>query len=284
MLRNLYSKACRLIAHRYDKLALKLHRAAVIYIDAYTNTEFDFRINGEMRVLDRLLPLCGDKPVVFDIGCNTGEWSQCCLERRSDIALHGFEIAAPIQEEIRRRLGRVPNFTLCCFGLSDRDDTVNCAYYAENSVLTSLVKDLPRRAGGKTLTPQFVEGRVERGDDYCRRSGIGHIDFVKVDVEGHEWEVLDGFGDMLAEKRIDALQFEFGFEAFITGRTLRQYVQRFNALGYTVGRVLTVGVYFSHESRQFERLAFGDYVAVRSDRPELIAALEPDNARMIYDP
>ncbi len=284
MFRDLYSKACRSIAHRYDGLALKLHRAAVIYIDAYTNTDFNFRVNGEMRVLERLLPLCGDKPVVFDVGCNNGEWSELALKRRGDIALHGFEIASTMQEEIKNRLGHNPNFTLCPFGLSDCESTVSFALYRDNPVLTSLVKDLPRRAGGTTLKPEIVEGHVERGDEYCRRNGIERLGFVKVDVEGHEWEVLDGFSAMLAERRIDALQFEFGFEAYITGRTLRQYMQRFTALGYTVGRVLTVGVYFSGEGQQFERLAFGDYVAVRSDRPDLIAALKPDNPRAIYDP
>ena len=53
--------------------------------------------------------------------------------------------------------------------------------------------------------------------------------------------------------------------------------------GYVVGRVLTVGVAFSEQGEQFERLAFGDYVAVRSDRTDLIKALSPDKP-IIYDP
>lgn len=284
MFRDLYSKACRLIAHRYDGLALKLHHAAVIYIDTYTNTDFNFRVNGEMRVLERLLPLLGIRPVVLDVGCNTGEWAELALQRRGDIALHGFEIAPPMQEEIQRRLGGNPNFTLCPLGLSDSETTVSFALYRDNSVLTSLVKDLPRRVGGKVLEPEIVEGRVERGDDYCRRNGIDRIGFLKIDVEGHEWEVLDGFATMLAERRIDALQFEFGFEVYITGRTLRQYDQRLRKLGYTVGRVLTTGVFFSDSGDQFERLSFGNYVAVLADRSDLVTALKPDNRNTIYDP
>jgi FkbM family methyltransferase len=284
MLRDLYERACRRIAHRYDRLALKLHRAAVIYIDAYTNTDFNFRVNGEMRVLERLLPLLGEKPVVFDVGCNTGEWAQRALQHRGDIRLYGFELAPVLLAEIERRLGNRPAFTLCRFGLSDRAGPVSFAYFPDNPVLTSLVKELPRRGAGHDALPaEIVEGRVERGEEFCTRSGIHHIGFLKVDVEGHELEVLDGFGAMLKERRVDVVQFEFGFEAYITGRTVRQFIARFMGLGYTVGRVLTVGVHFSDSGEQFERLAFGDYVAVRSDRTDLIKALGPDRP-ITYDP
>jgi FkbM family methyltransferase len=289
MFRDLYVKLCRRIAHRYDGLALKLHRAAVIYIDAYTNTDFNFRVNGEMRVLERILPLLGDKPgqappIVFDVGCNTGEWSELALKRRGDIRLYGFELAPALQEVIARRLGHVPNFTLCRFGLSDKAETVSFAFVPENPVLTSLVKDLPRRGAGHTAyKTEIVEGRVMRADDYCREQGIDRIGFLKVDVEGHEVEVLDGFGTILTERRADVVQFEFGFEAYITGRTVRQFINRFMDAGYVVGRVLTVGVAFSEQGEQFQRLAFGDYVAVLKERTDLIKALSPDRD-IIYDP
>lgn len=284
MFRDLYSKACRRIAHRYDRLALKLHRMAVIYIDAYTNTDFNFRVNGEMRVLERLLPLLGDNPVVFDIGCNTGEWSELALQRRNSIRLHGFELAPPLQQVIARRLGNNKSFTLCPFGLSDREQSVSFAWYPDNPVLTSLVKDLPRRSAGHAeLRQEMVEGHVMRGDAFCRQNGIDRIGFLKVDVEGHEVEVLDGFGSMFADGKVDAVQFEFGFEAYITGRTVRQFIKRFMDSGYIVGRVLTVGVAFSEHGEQFQRLAFGDYVAVRRERADLIKALSPDRD-IIYDP
>jgi FkbM family methyltransferase len=284
MLRDLYSRLCRSLAHRYDGLALKLHRAAVIYIDAYTNTDFNFRVNGEMRVVERLLPKLGDKPVVFDIGCNDGEWSELALKRRADIDLHGFELAPQLQDQIAKRFAGQANFKLCRFGLSDRTGDVSFAFYPDNDVLTSLVTDLPRRgAGHDRLRAVTVQGRVLRGDDYCAEAGVQHIGYIKLDVEGHEVEVLDGFERMFREKRVDAVQFEFGYEAYVTGRTIRQFYKRFTDLGYITGRVLTVGVQFSEQGEQFERLAFGNYVAVLKERADLIEALKPDRP-IRYDP
>ena len=40
--------------------------------------------------------------------------------------------------------------------------------------------------------------------------GIGHIDLLKIDVEGHELDVLRGAKETLEADRIDIVQFEFG--------------------------------------------------------------------------
>lgn len=39
------------------------------------------------------------------------------------------------------------------------------------------------------------------------------IDFLEIDVEGFEFEVLKGAEAMLADKRITTIQFEFGGRA-----------------------------------------------------------------------
>jgi hypothetical protein len=39
---------------------------------------------------------------------------------------------------------------------------------------------------------------------------VGRIDFLKLDVEGHELSILRGASRLLAEGRVSMLQFEFG--------------------------------------------------------------------------
>jgi len=50
---------------------------------------------------------------------------------------------------------------------------------------------------------------VIRFEDYWKSElGSENIDFVKLDIEGHELDALNGFGDAL--KFIKVIQFEFG--------------------------------------------------------------------------
>jgi hypothetical protein len=52
--------------------------------------------------------------------------------------------------------------------------------------------------------------RITTIDAFCRQRSIGRIDFLKLDVEGHELAVLQGAQDLIARDAIDVIQFELG--------------------------------------------------------------------------
>jgi hypothetical protein len=47
-------------------------------------------------------------------------------------------------------------------------------------------------------------------DSFCAAQGINRIDFLKLDVEGHEVAILRGAKDLLELGAISMIQFEFG--------------------------------------------------------------------------
>jgi FkbM family methyltransferase len=47
-------------------------------------------------------------------------------------------------------------------------------------------------------------------DSFCVSNGIENIDFLKIDVEGHELNVLQGAKRMIENEKIRFIQFEFG--------------------------------------------------------------------------
>jgi len=49
-----------------------------------------------------------------------------------------------------------------------------------------------------------------RIDDYCRDRGIEKIDFLKIDVDGNDFDVLMSARRMLEEGRVDNIQIEYG--------------------------------------------------------------------------
>ena len=52
--------------------------------------------------------------------------------------------------------------------------------------------------------------RVRTLDSFCAAKGIEHIDFLKLDVEGHEVAVLRGAQTTLDRGAISMIQFELG--------------------------------------------------------------------------
>ena len=47
-------------------------------------------------------------------------------------------------------------------------------------------------------------------DEFCRKNDIAHINFLKLDIEGHELYCLEGAVEMMKNRNIDFIQFEFG--------------------------------------------------------------------------
>jgi FkbM family methyltransferase len=65
---------------------------------------------------------------------------------------------------------------------------------------------LMRQAGGPDSNAEFagqipVIVTVDTLDDFCAREGIGRVDFVKIDVEGAELQVLEGGEDVIEAHR-----------------------------------------------------------------------------------
>lgn len=53
-----------------------------------------------------------------------------------------------------------------------------------------------------------VDVDVIRMDDWMSENAVDRIDLLKLDVEGHTWEVLDGFGDRLKDVVVIHLEAE----------------------------------------------------------------------------
>ena len=52
---------------------------------------------------------------------------------------------------------------------------------------------------------------VSTGDQFCATNNIDEIDLLKIDTEGYEMPVLQGFSNMLKHSKINAVYCEVGF-------------------------------------------------------------------------
>lgn len=155
----------------------------------------------------RVGPLC-----IFDVGANKGQFLAQVIEplRDSDVELtvHAFEPGRSAFTILRQRFADRPGFRLNNFALGNRDGDAELHANAEGSGLASLSK---RRLDHIGIDFGYSERiAIRKLDGYCAEQGIARIDLLKLDVEGHELDVLQGGVRMLDERRVRMVSFEFG--------------------------------------------------------------------------
>jgi FkbM family methyltransferase len=176
--------------------------------------------------------------VLFDVGANIGQYGGIIRKVMNGrkYAVHAFEPAVETFKGLCDNFDACKEFKLNNFGLGKEEETLQL--YSNS--LTSGCASLTRPAYNKDF--KFSQAvSIQTGDEYCYKYNIDYIDWLKIDVEGHELDVLMGLQTMFTNKCIGEVFFEFGFPAIESRTFLRDYLQFFTQYGYVLSRVTLGG-------------------------------------------
>jgi FkbM family methyltransferase len=197
-------------------------------------TQID-RLDAEVACCAKLL----QRPprTVLDVGANRGEYLAAVIARFANCSLHAFEPSPVNAILLRERFKGNQRVRIHELALSDNAGEASLWTDRPGSGLASLSE---RRLDhfGIRLT-ESVQVRTARLDWFARHADIREIDWVKLDVEGHELFVLQGMGSLL--ESISLVQFEFG-GCNIDSRTFFQdFWYLFTRLDFTIYRLTPRG-------------------------------------------
>jgi len=68
--------------------------------------------------------------------------------------------------------------------------------------------------------------------NYCTDNNTSTVDILKIDVEGHEYNVLDGATKMIQNHAIKNIIFEFGTHQLASHHYFKLFWDFFNSKGY----------------------------------------------------
>lgn len=240
---------------RFARLCKNIHRAS-------EHPGYDVNTDGERDLL-RHAGLAADA-VIFDVGANVGDWSLMAREMAPQATIHAFELSPKTAVLLTERLGRAPGIRIHAYGLADKSGEMDFfSYSGEANVLSGLRSPIHNHA-----PHQIEKAQVRTGAEVCRELGLARIDFLKVDAEGADYEVVAGFGDLLARQQIGVIQFEHQ-----GGRFLRDFYDLLEPKGYAIGKLYANYVDFRPHYCDMEHLLGPNYVAVPTARKELIEKL-----------
>lgn len=248
-----------------------LYRAARKVVKRYEGFSYDFDSNGEARFL-----ACLPKDrmhTVFDVGANVGGWSRIALAEFPQAQIHAFELSEATFHTLSRNLSDETRIRLNNTGLANTEGSINYKDYGAEAGINTIIGS----AGFHDARVAFEQksGQLTTGDAYCRAHGIEQIDLLKIDVEGAEHLVMDGFADMLAAGKVRALQFEYGYSNGDAKFLMKDFYDRLDPLGYAIGPLKPSGVLFMAFGYGLNDFDSGpNFVAVHRSEAGLMAQVQ----------
>lgn len=156
---------------------------------------------------DHVLDYIDNSLVIIDIGANIGQTALNMLrsqkQKQLNPIIYAFEPFPPTFEKLRKNIE-----------LNDLNENIRCinkGLSAESGVLP-MIKPYEANSGGfriaRESNSETVKVEVTTLDNFVQENGINQIDFIKIDVEGFEFEVLKGMQQVL-ETHKPVVIFEF---------------------------------------------------------------------------
>jgi FkbM family methyltransferase len=235
MTKFIYRQFLRLLLNRIgssDAGATGICRNFVNKFNSENND--DIHSNGELRIMREYLP---KSRVVFDVGANVGEWARLALQLSPQVQLHCFEPSRPTFRKLVSN-SFPGNVTCNPFGLSSAREKRPLYVFSESSPINSLYRREGLEDGYSLKPPSETETvELETLDSYCAEKEIRRIDFLKIDVEGHELEVLKGAQGSLRAGNVEVIQFEYGGCNIDSRIFLKDIMDYFEPLDYDLFKV-----------------------------------------------
>jgi FkbM family methyltransferase len=175
----------------------------------------------------------------FDVGANVGQTARQALEVFPGSRIQCFEPVPETFEELKTTFSHYDNVKVHNIALSAKK--VRRFITADGKKTTNSIVDYDRQTKG-SLSIDTLEGH-----SFMVSNRIEEVDFLKIDTEGHDLDVLVGFSKSLFEQKIHLIQVEAGLHTFNRRHVdLTRFRMFLEPLGYLL---------FSIDDQVFEKKA-----------------------------
>jgi len=143
--------------------------------------------------------------IVFDVGANIGNYTKEVLKQHPNCVVYAFEPSISSGSKFIENYSAQANVKFEAFGFSSEVSVKTLYSDYPGSPISSLTRRNLIHFGNDLKYEERV--RMETIDNYCEVHSV-IPDLLKIDVEGHELDVLTGTLNVV--DKISIIQFEFG--------------------------------------------------------------------------
>ena len=206
-------KKIPIVRRIYNSLAVRLLKLLNInnFLMSFMDIKFNLNINEpidksiilfneyENKQINSVINLISKYQVstFFDVGAHCGIYSLIIGKKFNNIEVHSFEPIKSSFLKLKKNISlneEIQNIKTYNFGLSNLNTNLKMKAYKKNDYIQLGGFGVINR--GDNLQNNFVsEATFKKGDDFFKFKNT--TIFLKVDVEGHEINVLDGISKLI---------------------------------------------------------------------------------------
>lgn len=232
----------------------------------YENSNHNIHYNGELTVLKKLAKI--NPEVVIDGGANIGNYATWIHKFNEKAKIYSFEPVEETYEKMVKNVADNKQIVPINRGLFSEEITKEINLYTQDKHAS-----LYEIAGVQQKPLGTIEIKLIKGEDFVKEHKIDHIDFLKLDLEGADYDALLGFEEMIKEGNVRVIQFEYGYINITSKRLLYDFYQFFLKHDYIIGKVFPKVVEFRDYEFKYEDFLGTNYIAVKKSDTEIINLL-----------
>lgn len=187
--------------------------------------------------------------ICFDIGANKGEYTKNILKVSSKCTIYCFEPNPLLRKSFKNK----KSCKLYSVAVGEKNGFLDINFNSVDSTQSSIYRE--NQNTKKVTVPQVTI------DDFASKHRITHIDFIKIDTEGHEFSVLKGARKLCHSQSIDMIQFEYGGTYKDAGKTLKQVYQLLQQK-YIICHLMSTGLLPCKYLPEIETYRYSNWIAI----------------------
>jgi FkbM family methyltransferase len=171
----------------------------------------EYNLSGELQVVKRIFGNYSVNSVVFfDVGANNGNYAKQVIAILANKLNHYycFEPSEATRDTLINNISAIQRVSVYPYALSDVSEEKLLLSSSQSSGLSTFYERDISYHHIEYDSSELVQAITL--DEFCSTIKIDFIDFLKMDIEGHELSALRGAKKLIEQRKIRFIQFEFG--------------------------------------------------------------------------
>ena len=209
-----------------------------LLINRYTNNRnFIPKRNGEYNLIKYFINMNSDEKIFFDIGCNVGEFGEFLIDNKFKGQIYMFDALDNINKKLLNNNNIIFNKIL----FWNKSEKIKF-YIDKNNPAAGTNSPFDMLNLGYNTETNHEEFISQTLDNFILSNDIKKIDYLKIDVEGSEFKILQGLKDSLNKNKIKYIHLEYGHAAMADRVYVRDFVNYLTNFGMEMYVIIPNGL------------------------------------------